>query len=69
MKTTSRSIFSNPFLDVGCPSVCCDCVLQPLGNKEAALAYGRVEYSEAGNPNKEKREKKMELREMQASAG
>ena len=32
--------------DVGFPSVCCECVLLPLVNKEATLAYGRAEYSQ-----------------------
>ena len=30
--------------DVGVPSVGCEYVLLPLVNKEAALAYGRIEY-------------------------
>ena len=34
--------------DVGCPSVCCEYVLLSLVNKEAALAYGRAEHSQAG---------------------
>ena len=34
--------------DVGCPSVCYKYVLLPLVNKEAALAYSRAEYSQAG---------------------
>ena len=34
--------------DVGFPSVCYEYVLSPLVNKEAALAYSRVEYSQAG---------------------
>ena len=33
------------FADVGFPSVCCEYVLLSLVNKEAALAYGRAEYS------------------------
>ena len=34
--------------DVGLPSVCCEYVLLPLANKEAASAYGRAEYCQAG---------------------
>ena len=34
--------------DVGFPSVCCNMFLLPLTNKEATLAYGRAEYSQAG---------------------
>ena len=30
--------------DVGLPSVCCEYVLLPLVNKDAALAYDRTEY-------------------------
>ena len=34
------------------PSVYCDYILLPLVNKEAALAYGRAEYSKKGNPRR-----------------
>ena len=35
-------------IDVGFHSVCYEYVLLPLVNKEAALAYSRAEYSQAG---------------------
>ena len=35
------------------PSVCCEYVLLPMVSKEAALAYGKAEYSQAGNLNRE----------------
>lgn len=40
--------------DVGTHSVCSEYVLLPLVKKESALAYGRSEYSKAGNPSNEK---------------
>ena len=46
--------------DVGFPSVCCEYVLLPLVNKEAALAYGKAEYSKAGNPSRDRGGKKAE---------
>ena len=33
---------------MGCSSVCCEYVSLPLVNKEAALAYDKTEYSQAG---------------------
>ena len=42
------------FGDVGFPSVCCEYVLSPLVNKEAALSYGRAEYSNVGNPSRDR---------------
>ena len=45
---------------MGFPSVCCEYVLLPLVNKEAALTYGRAEYSKAGNPSRDRRGKKVE---------
>ena len=50
----------NPQVDVGFPSVCCECVLLPLVNKEAALAYVREEYSKAENPSRDRGGKKAE---------
>ena len=50
-----------PLTDVGCPSVCCEYVLLLLVNKEAALVCGRAEYSKAGNPSRDRGEKKAEL--------
>ena len=41
-------------------SVCCEYVSLLLVNKEAALAYGRAEYSKAGNPSRDRRGKKVE---------
>ena len=38
-------LYSN---NVGFPSVCYEYVLLPLVNKEAASAYSRAEYSQAG---------------------
>ena len=47
--------------DVGFPFICCEYVSLPLVNKEAASAYGKAEYSQAGNPNREReRERKRE---------
>ena len=46
--------------DVGFPTVCCEYVLLPLANKEAALAYGSAEYSKVGIPSRERRRKKVE---------
>ena len=34
--------------DVGVPAICCEYVSLSLANKEAVLAYGRAEYSQAG---------------------
>ena len=45
---------------MGCSSVYCEYVLLSLVNKEAALAYGRAEYSKAGIPSRDRGEKKME---------
>lgn len=35
---------------VGCLSVCCEYVLLSLVSKEAAVAYGKEEWSQEGNP-------------------
>lgn len=43
----------NFYFDLGYPSVCCEYVLLPLVNKEAALSQGKAEYSLVGNPNRE----------------
>ena len=43
---------------MGFPSVCCKYVLLTLVNKETALAYGREEYSEVGNPSRDRGGKK-----------
>ena len=45
---------------MGFSSVCCKYVLLPLVNKEAALAYGRAEYSKVGNPSRNRGGKKVE---------
>ena len=42
----SHSNFSH--IDVGFPSVCYEYVLFLFVSKEAALTYGRAEYSQAG---------------------
>ena len=42
------------------PSVCCEYVLLSLVNKEAALAYGRAEYSKVENPSRDRGGKKAE---------
>lgn len=34
--------------DMGFPSICCKYILLPFVNKEAASAYSRAEYSQAG---------------------
>ena len=46
--------------DVGYPYICCEYVLLPLVNKEAALVYGRAEYSKAGIPSRDKEGKEAE---------
>ena len=38
-------------IELGFPSVCCEYVLLPLVNNEAALAYGRTEYRYVGKLN------------------
>ena len=53
---------------VGFPSVCCEYVLLSLVNKEAGLAYGRAEYSKAGNPSRDRGGKKTESGRCQVSA-
>ena len=45
---------------MGFPSVCYKCVLLPLFNKEAALSYGRTEYSKAGDPSRDRGGRKVE---------
>lgn len=40
-----------PGSDMGLPSVCSECVLLPLVNKETALAHGRAEYRQVKNLN------------------
>ena len=52
----------------GFPSVCHGDVLLSLVNKEAALAYGRAEYSKAGNSSTDKGGKKAELERCQVAA-
>ena len=42
------------------PSVCCEYVLLPFVNKEAALAYGRAEQSKEGNLSRDRGRKKAE---------
>ena len=43
------------------PSVCYEYVLSPLVNKEASLAYGIAEYSQAGRDiNRESRQSQRE---------
>ena len=42
------------------PSVCCEYVLLPFVNKEAALTYDRAEYSNSENPNRDRGGKKAE---------
>ena len=44
--------------DMGCPSVCCEYVLLPLVDKEAALSYGRAEYSKLGNSSRDTGERR-----------
>ena len=44
---------------VGFTSVFCEYVLLLLVNKEAALAYGRAEYSKAENPSRDRGRKKV----------
>ena len=46
--------------DVGLLSECCENLLLPLLNKEAAVAYGRTEYSNAGNLSRDREGKKVE---------
>ena len=53
---------------MGCTSVCCDYFLLLLINKDAALAYGRAEYSWAERPNNTGREK-VKSRRTPAAAG
>ena len=45
---------------MGFPPICCKYVLFPLVNKEAAWAYGRAEYKQAGNRSRDEGGKKME---------
>ena len=45
---------------VGFPSVCCEYILLSLVNKEAALTYGKAEYSKAINPSRGRGGKKTE---------
>ena len=46
--------------DVGGPSVCCECILLPLVNKEAPLTYSRDEYNKAENSSRDRRRKTVE---------
>ena len=41
--------------------------LLPLVNKEAALAYSKAEYSQAGNPNRDKQREQDESRKHHAT--
>ena len=58
------SLFGHVYdgLDVRAPSICYECILSPLVNKEPALANGRAEYSRVGNPSRDREGKKTRQR-------
>ena len=52
---TTHQVSCSPVASVGFPSVCCEYVLLPLVNIEAALAYSREEASQGGRDKRERR--------------
>ena len=49
------------------PSVCCEYILLPLVNKEAALINSQIEYSQVENPGKDTEKKEDRVRKIPAA--
>ena len=61
-KIFSQNIYNQLHSDLGFPSVCCECILLPLFNKEAALGLWQGRIEQGRNSKQRQRRKESGVR-------